>query len=252
MAFLVGRYSDTAVRTPMAAASSSISDDNFNTLDDIKTSSCRSIGPFEVSASVGTHGSTAFAFTLGSTGSGYVADTKSILATGNNPVPAIAARTYASAPSAGTCNWYKGFFPKRFTKQVEKALESLPNQIIDDVEVTMGTWSRNELSFTVTFMGSGVSGTQNILEIEDFSCGDGCTPKRDGLYLKTWNFNSGDFDQERTSTTETFLSTVMEETAADYNNYECGRRGKCDYDTGKCECFEGYAGLSCSTQQALV
>merc|ERR1711988_1540080 len=115
-----------------------------------------------------------------------------------------------------------------------------------------GTWSRNELSFTVTFMGSGVSGTQNILEIEDFSCGDGCTPKRDGLYLKTWNFNSGDFDQERTSTTETFLSTVMEETAADYNNYECGRRGKCDYDTGKCECFEGYAGLSCSTQQALV
>merc|ERR1712146_219356 len=89
-----------------------------------------------------------------------------------------------------------------------------------------------ELSFTVTFTGAGVAGNQNLLEVEDFSCGDGCTPKRDGLYLKTWTYNSQDFMGVETSTTHTFLSTIMQATASDHNSYECGRRGKCDYDTG--------------------
>merc|ERR1712196_364624 len=108
-------------------------------------------------------------------------------------------------------------------------------------------FDRSELSFTVTFIGEGVQGTQNLLEVEDFSCGDGCSPKRDGLYLKTWNYNSKTWLGTDTTTTDAFLSTVLETTAADYNNYECGRRGKCDYDTGICECFEGYTDESCST-----
>jgi len=145
---------------------------------------------------------------------------------------------------------------------VEHALEALPNGVIDNVDVageirnTATAWSAGETSanrdgadniafdggdsendalyMNITFSGKNVQGPQNLMQVKHIHCGDGCTPKLDGLNLAITSM------------------TVREESVADWNSYECGRRGKCDYATGICTCFNGYAGLACGTITSLV
>merc|ERR1712138_221883 len=95
------------------------------------------------------------------------------------------------------------------------------------------------LHMDVEFVGSSVMGPQDLLIVESDKCEEGCTPKITGLNLLS-------------VATSGKVSFVAEKQSADYNNYECGRRGKCDYDKGLCECFEGFTGESCSIQTALV
>merc|ERR1712196_184535 len=93
------------------------------------------------------------------------------------------------------------------------------------------------LTFLVYFTGTSVQGPQNLLIVDVAQCSDGCTPKLTGVDVNTYGSD---------------LSYVNEAIPADYNNYECGRRGKCDYDSGLCDCFEGYTGYKCQVQTALI
>lgn len=120
-----------------------------------------------------------------------------------------------------------------FILDVEEALERLPNRVIDNVEVH-GSYSGVSATVNITFVGDNVQGPQNLITVKDIKCGDGCTPKLTGLELQPGTNN------------------LTEIQSADFNSYECGRRGKCDYTTGQCECFAGYTGLSCSTIACLV
>lgn len=130
---------------------------------------------------------------------------------------------------------------------VELALLGLPNKVINSVSVVAAfdyELRHTEeyvayMNLQVEFTGTSVMGPQNLLIVEAELCDDGCTPKISGLPLSSVG-NSG------------MISRVNELQPADYNNYECGRRGKCDYDSGICECFEGFTGESCSIQTALV
>jgi hypothetical protein len=165
-------------------------------------------------------------------------------------------------------------FPE-FVKQVEYALESLPNKVIDDVHVA-GNWFKtttlndnwaeaatlgganvhptdiedttadgtgsvetykNSLYLNITFTGENVQGPQNLITVKHIKCDNGCTPKLTGIDL--WH------DTMR-------VTDITNDGITDYNSYECGRRGKCDYSTGMCECFSGYTGLSCGTITSLV
>jgi hypothetical protein len=121
-----------------------------------------------------------------------------------------------------------------FVLAVQEALEKLPNRVIDKVEVHGAVDSANFVHLNVTFVGENVQGPQNLLTVRSYLCGDGCTPKLSGLELKVTHQN---------------ITEIIE---SDYNSYECGRRGKCDYNTGLCSCFAGYSGLSCSTIACLV
>lgn len=144
---------------------------------------------------------------------------------------------------------------------IKNELLALPHRVIDDCTVSIAEDStNNHLKIKVTFTGSAVQGPQNLLQVEDLSCGDGCFP-----FLATGT-NLIDFTVAGSKTggatiiLPTFAGTVDSENmpsvreiiAADYNNYECGRRGKCDYTTGLCECFDGYTGENCNTQTALL
>lgn len=153
-----------------------------------------------------------------------------------------------------------------FFNHVEHALESLPNGVVDNVKVngefrvTDSAWvagetneqletnaaegtngaldggedDKNSLYINVTFNGPNVQGFQNPLTVKHIFCNDGCTPKLTGVDLVHNTMN----------TTEIVL--------ADYNSFECGRRGKCDYKSGICDCFSGYSGLACGTITSLV
>jgi len=121
-----------------------------------------------------------------------------------------------------------------FVQSVKDALEALPNRVIDKVDVAGDTNGVDLVHLNLTFTGDHVQGPQYLITVKANGCGDGCTPLLSGLELRNqWE-------------------TILEVQNSDFNSYECGRRGKCDYDTGVCACFEGYTGLSCNTVTALV
>jgi len=172
-----------------------------------------------------------------------------------------------------------------FVLDVEQALESLPNRVIDDVKVNAAILKTGSAVSTVrlnvTFSGEHVQGPQNLLTVRAYKCGDGCTPKLTGLdlepnrqfvsvgFVDRWGGSilglaSGSFYTSLKATLESpgnSGSFTSEDVGAnkniglsmsDYNSYECGRRGKCDYSTGICGCFAGYTGIACGTVTALV
>lgn len=128
---------------------------------------------------------------------------------------------------------------------VEAALMALPNHVIDLVDVACTNEADSAaavsvLQLLVTFQGRSVDGNQNLLEVVSDPCtAAGCTPKVTGLTNLISVFTA---DASSVSATE----------SADYNSYECGRRGKCDGETGTCACFEGFTGQACQTITALV
>jgi len=125
-----------------------------------------------------------------------------------------------------------------FVLDVQEALKRLPNRVIDNIDVSGGFDSADNYGasayLNITFTGNHVQGPQNLITVRAYTCGDGCTPKLSGLELRPSTMN------------------VTEVQRSDYNSYECGRRGKCDYTTGVCNCFAGYSGATCGTISCLV
>jgi len=123
---------------------------------------------------------------------------------------------------------------------IEEALEKLPNKVIDDVDVSVdSTTDASGITIQVTFKGNAVHGKQHTLEVLAEKCEEGCTPRITGLTnIRTYS--------------TTAMSKVEIMTPGSFNSYECGRRGKCDWQTGICHCFEGFTGETCSVLTALV
>mmetsp|Transcript_22653 Transcript_22653/g.21874 ORF Transcript_22653/g.21874 Transcript_22653/m.21874 type:complete len:395 (+) Transcript_22653:137-1321(+) len=142
----------------------------------------------------------------------------------------------------------------KLSNDIMLALLKLPNKVIDGVSVFSALSNQvgvtpgaaiqglnpfhTQVMSKITFTGPAVQGPQHILTVDAVACAEGCTPRITGLPLQSrFTFPSSNATQ-----------TVL----ADYNSYECGRRGKCDYTTGLCGCFLGYTGENCNTLTTLV
>jgi len=131
-----------------------------------------------------------------------------------------------------------------FANDVANALLRLPNRVIDMIDVKVdelvdADTDAAKFLLKVKFTGANNQGDQNLLIVEDFSCGDGCFPKVTGLDVKNSTFVNN-------------MNNISMHISADFNSYECGRRGKCDYETGICQCFEGFTGNSCNQCTSLI
>ena len=154
---------------------------------------------------------------------------------------------------------------------IQLALLQLPNRVIDGVTVSADPAAGATLddeatsfSFKITFTGASVQGPQHPLVVLADECQRGCTPQIDGLLLETRvditggatvekqgsAVYEGDYIQSQSTTL--LGGKGLQSGKVDYNSYECGRRGKCDYTTGLCACFNGYTGESCNIQTTLV
>lgn len=158
-----------------------------------------------------------------------------------------------------------------FANDIRLALLHLPNQVIDNCQVFAEVLSSPSSGYpdprvevTVTFSGDAVQGPQNFLVVEDYECSSGCTPRITGLGLET-AFRKIASNASHVDYTAPYIEPPgrrrkLQAVPADrpdggraiYNSYECGRRGKCDYTSGLCDCFEGYTGENCNTLTTLV
>ena len=121
---------------------------------------------------------------------------------------------------------------------VREALTAIPNNPIPSVTVaTSGAGAASgAITFTVTFDDEATPGNQPQIEIENTACTTaGCQP------VITSVTSSG--------TTTAVASTSTEGTK---ENDECSRRGKCNAESGLCECFQGYYGEACQLQTIIT
>lgn len=139
-----------------------------------------------------------------------------------------------------------------FAMHMSLALARLPNRASEGVTVKAKILSNDQIEAVFEFKGCYNEGNQNFLAVLADWCGNGCTPKITGLELQNFWGRFEGFDHVTADPTDMATSNITVTQKADYNSYECGRHGSCDYTDGQCSCFSGYSGIACGVQDNLV
>eukprot|EP00941_MAST-03F_sp_MAST-3F-sp1_P005430 g5430.t1 len=123
---------------------------------------------------------------------------------------------------------------------VERALEGLPNNVIEDVEVSVDdTYNSNA--------GRAVSVT--------FLHNSGDIPVLGARYNWHYKEGAGTYQQSRNKADGSFSTkglVIVTDEDGEKENAICSNRGVCDYTTGLCKCFGGFTDFDCSVQNALA
>jgi len=135
--------------------------------------------------------------------------------------------------------------------EVEEALEALPNDAIPSVTVTLQISTAGEAVIEVEFSDPANSGPQPALEVEFAGCEtDGC-----GNYYKAAGGSGAKVYAGAAVGTKVLAGAATPSITPVAGTKEfatCSNRGKCDGETGKCECYVGYMGLMCEQQNANI
>jgi hypothetical protein len=120
----------------------------------------------------------------------------------------------------------------------EQALEALPNNVLEDVEVS-ATRGTDAIAVSVTFLHN--TGDIPMLGARySFSASSDTSAANGSL---TTNTAVGGFDQTNIE--------VVQLQVGNKENVSCSNRGLCDTGSGLCKCFAGYTDYDCSVQNAL-
>jgi hypothetical protein len=123
-------------------------------------------------------------------------------------------------------------------ERFEDALEALPNNVLEDVEVH-ATRDANVIAVAVTFLHN--SGDIPMLGARYRFSASTDTDAANGVW--TENTTTGGFDGTNIA--------IVETVAGNKENVSCSNRGLCDTGSGLCKCFAGYTDYDCSRQNAL-
>ncbi|KAH8058431.1 hypothetical protein JL722_6294 [Aureococcus anophagefferens] len=143
---------------------------------------------------------------------------------------------------------------KAFSGDVRKALVELPNYVIDDVDVDCSLqYVHQNLTSLYPALSCLVAFTGDTLENPSRSSRTRANITGGVIGGNTQKMGTAPFLQYKGNVTS--MPDIFLRQGAGHGGlqpYECGRRGKCDYSTGECECFEGYMGDRCQMQTALI
>lgn len=118
--------------------------------------------------------------------------------------------------------------------EIKEALESLPNQAIPSVEVSItSAFGGSGGTARITFSDAMNSGDQAMITVTKTACNTaGCQPMLVG--------------------SANGAVAVTEVTKGTTEWAVCSNRGTCNSDTGDCECFSGYTGEACQIQTIIT
>ena len=159
-------------------------------------------------------------------------------------------------------------YPIKFTDQaptgieVQEALQALPNHAIPDVTVTIpSTHGDTEFASGVSRKWSITFGKENSGKMaldSGFRLGinmnpctvQGCQPIVEGAHDAATVVHSG---AGTTLIPESGITAaVTAESDGSTESTVCSGRGECDSEQGICECYEGYVGQACESQEQVM